>query len=928
MLPDVDMPDDVRALLPDGAIDGWLARAAAAAWNHSPFLKGLMRRRGDMLAALVGGDGPPAGIVAGLMPAALAMTAGGDAAALRRARGDVALLVALADLGGVWRLEDVTGALSDFADAAIDAAIGAAMAERGAPNRGMVALALGKLGSRELNYSSDVDLILLHEPDLIPRRSHEDPDEAAVRIARRAVALLNDLTPDGYVARVDLRLRPASEITPMSLSLAAAENYYQSEAETWERLAFVRARAVGGDMALGETFLRQIRPFVWRRNLDFTAVRDVQAVSLRIRDHFEGGQALGPGFDVKRGRGGIREVEFYTQIHQLIWGGRDETLRAPATLDGLSALVLVGRIDPDEAMMLANSYRALRTFEHRLQMRRDEQTHMVPKQAPDRAAVARLCGAADWAAVEAGLARVTQPVAVAYDRLIRAAAPAAAQLGMAVPTDAARWLKDRHPRHAKLMKTMVPLIAQWRSGIVRALKSEAARASLERILPALVDGVAAAADPPRAAVLLDRFLGAMPPAVQFLALLEANPRLIGLLTHLLGVAPTLADALARSPALFDVMLAPDAFEPLPGAAALSEELALYVGNAGFEERLDRVRRWTGERRFQLGAQLIEGRADPLAVARSLSGLADAAMDAIVPAVTARMAAAHGTLPGSAPMVLAMGRYGGGMLTHASDLDLIYLFQAPDVEGAVSDGATPLTANRWYNRWAQRLTSALSVPTAEGALYEVDTRLRPWGAKGMLMVSLESFARYQAEDAEPWEHMALTRARVVAGDAATRAAADAVIAGVLAQPRDAAILRKNIVAMRAEIAAAKPAEGALDVKLGAGGLVDLEFIVHFLQLGTPGVLTPDVAAALARLAEAGQLDATMAEALQAALAVLTRWLVVLRLVVPAGTALGERLPPAAEAVLARALGAANYQDALAELALARGQVRLAWTAMLG
>lgn len=911
-LPEIAVANDLAALLPSDASED-LRRAAATAWEQAPFLKGLLRSRAGLLARLAK-DGADAA-----MADAMALVPGGDMARLRRARGDVALVVALADLAGIWALEPVTAALSDFADAAIDAAIRAAMAERGGDGRGMVALGLGKLGSRELNYSSDVDLILLHEPDLIPRRPHEEPDEAAVRIARRAVAILGDLTADGYVARVDLRLRPASEITPMTLRMAAAENYYQSEAETWERLAFVRARAVGGDLNLGAAFLARIKPFVWRRSLDFTAVRDVQSVSLRIRDHFEGGQKLGPGFDLKRGRGGIREVEFFTQIHQLIWGGRDPALRAPATLDGLQALAKADIISSEMAETLGASYRSLRTVEHRLQMRRDEQTHMVPKLIADRRAVARLCGQADWPVVERGLAAVTAPVASAYDALIRAAAPQATP----VPADAGAWLKARHPRIAKgrFARTLAPLIGRWRSGHVRALKSETARASFERILPALVDELAVAADPERATARLDRFLEALPPAAQFLALLEANPRLVGLLGHLLGVAPTLADALVRAPALFDVMLGPDAFDPLPDATALTAELHDYIGTVGFEERLDRVRRWTGERRFQLGAQLIEGRADPLAVARSLSDLADAALDALVPAVTAQMEAAHGRVPGTAPLVLAMGRYGGGMLTHASDLDLIYLFEGEGT--AASDGAKPMTASHWYNRWAQRLTSALSVPTAEGALYEVDTRLRPWGAKGMMMVSLDNFARYEAAEAEPWEHMALTRARLVAGSAAARAAAERVIDLQLQKPREAAALKREVVAMRAEIARAKPAGGEFDVKLGPGGLVDLEFIVHYLQLATPAALSADMETALVRLAAAGRLRADEAAELQAALALLTRWLVVLRLVAPDQTTLSGGFSEAVQAVIARALGASSFAVAAAELVLARERVRLAW-----
>ncbi|MBC7504383.1 MAG: glutamine-synthetase adenylyltransferase, partial [Sandarakinorhabdus sp.] len=600
-------PADLAALLPSG-LQAPMVTAVATAWAQAPFLKGLVRSRAGVLSTIA-----EHGVDAAF---ANAMTVAADSARdvmarLRRARGDVALVVALADLAGYWPLERVTAALSDFADLSIDAAIAEALAERGAGNAGLAALALGKLGSHELNYSSDVDLILVHEPDIIPRRAHEEPGEAAVRIARRAVAMLSEMTPDGYVQRVDLRLRPASEITPISLSVVAAEHYYQSEAQTWERVAFIRARACGGDIGLGQGLLDRIRPFVWRRSLDWTAVGDIQAVSLRIRDHFDAGQRIGPGYDLKRGRGGIREVEFFTQIHQLIWGGRNPALRCPATLDGLAALAAAGHVEAGEAVRLARSYRFLRTLEHRLQMRRDEQTHAVPKFAADRAAVAALSGAADWAAAERTLVLATAPVAAAYDRLI-----AAVPNTTSIPADVAAWAKRRH---GGIARHIVPLVTRWRGGTVRALRSAAARAAFEAVLPGLIDGVATAADPAVAAARLDGFLAALPQGAQFFALLEANPRLTGLLSHLLGVAPVLADALAREPALFDVMLAPDAFDALPGPAALAAELAGFIGlAAAMEDVLDRVRRWTGERRFQLGAQLIEGRTDPLVAARSLS----------------------------------------------------------------------------------------------------------------------------------------------------------------------------------------------------------------------------------------------------------------------------------------------------------------------
>ncbi len=877
-----------------------LAEAIARAEANSPYLRGLIRRRGATLARIAA-DGFDAALAAAMaFDPALPV-----AERLRVAKADVALITALADLAGVWPLERVTAALSAFADAALDASIAAALAERGAANAGFVAIALGKLGSHELNYSSDVDLILLYDPTVIPIRPREDHADAAVRIARRVVALMADTT-GGYVFRVDLRLRPSSEATPIALPVAAAEHYYQSEAETWERTAFIRARSCAGDVTLGQAFLAAIRPFVWRRSLDYTAIRDIQAVSLRIRDHFEGGQTVGPGFDLKRGRGGIREVEFFAQVHQLIWGGRDPALRAPATLDALAALAAAGKISDDDAGVLGDAYRFLRTLEHRVQMIADAQTHAVPTVAAARAAVAGLDGG-DWRSIERDLKRHVAAVASRYDRLIAAAGEGRARVP-AAPAALATWLKT-----ARLDPGVATMIARWRSGRYRALRSDDARAAFEGLLPDLLAVLAAAGDPGHAAARLDSLLADLPAGVQFFALLAANPKLLPLLGRLLGVAPVLADALARRPALFDALLAPDSFAPLPGSDALSADLTATIGTATFEETLDCVRLWTADLRFRLGAQLVEGR-DPIGVGADLSDVADAGVAALAAAVTTDLARTHGSIPGGRLVVVALGRYGGRALSHASDLDLIYLFTGD--HAAESDGAKPLGATVWFQRAATRVTAALSVATAAGALYEVDTRLRPSGAKGLLAATVASFARYQADEAETWEHMALCRARVVAGDAADRAEVAAVIAAVLDRPRDAVRLRADVLAMRRDIVAAKPGGGGWDVKLARGGLVDVEFIVHYLQLRERTAFTPDLGAALAVLVAAGYAPA----ALVAAHVTLTRVLGVLRLVGP----LPRPVAAPVAALLAHATGTADLVGAEHEVGLAKAAVRAAWS----
>ena len=911
-LPFLAIPPELERAIP-GSPSPALATAIAHAWTYAPFLKALLRRRASTLAALIE-SGPDTAFVAAMARAA-------DAnhpvdVRLREAKADIALIVALADLAGKWPLERVTAALSDFADLAIDAAISAALAERGAMNIGLTALALGKLGSHELNYSSDVDLILLYEPDLLPRRPREEPGEAAVRIARRVVATMQDPMASGYVFRVDLRLRPSAEITPIALPVAAAEHYYQSEAETWERTAFIRARACAGDITLGTSFLEAIRPFVWRRSLDYTAIRDIKSVSLRIRDHFNAGQEVGPRFDLKRGRGGIREIEFFAQIHQLVWGGRDPALRAPATLDALAALQAAGRVTADDAALLGDSYRFLRTIEHRLQMRADEQTHAVPATAPQRLAVARLSGYGEWRDLERRLRAETRAVATRYDRLIADAGGG----GSALPSEASalgKWLRDSKIKGGP---TLLPLIERWRSGRYRALRSDEARRAFEALLPGLLRTLAAATDPLQAATRFDSFLAQLPAGLQFFALLVANPKLLPMLGRLLGITPVLADALAHRPALFDALLAADSFDPLPGLPSLHAELAAIVDHApGFEGRLDGVRRWTADRRFQLGAQLIEGQADPLRVGSDLADLADAALQVLADGVIAELTALHGAVPGCRLVVLGLGRYGGRALTHASDLDLVYLFTGQFE--AVSTGAKPLTATVWFQRAAARLTAALSVPTAAGALYEVDTRLRPSGAKGLLAVSVDSFRRYQAGEAETWEHMALTRARVVFGTAADRAEVGDSITAILRQGHDPLRLRRDVLAMRRDVEAAKPGGGLWDVKLGPGGLVDLEFLVQFLQLRDGIGLTPDLGAACRTLVDAGLVAADVA----AAHDLLTRLLSLLRLAV-VGTASAGSFAPPVKTLLSQAIGCSDFAATEAALALAKQHVREAWEAV--
>ena len=882
------------------ALEGAITRARA----HSPYLKALLAREADDLLPLLLAKGPEAALEAALRR----HDPGAPAASLRTAKAGVALTVALADLAGLWPLEAATQALARAADAAIGFALQAAFAERGVPEagqRGLAVLGLGKLGSHELNYSSDVDLIVIHDPATLPHRAQEDVDEAAVRLVRRMATLLNERTADGYAWRVDLRLRPDPDSTPPSLRIGAAEAYYQSEAMAWERSAFIRARAVAGDMALGRGFLDRLTPFIWRKSLDYSALADIRETSFRIRDHFGEVEHFGPGFDLKRGRGGIREVEFYAQVHQLIFGGREPSLRVPATLDALSALAAAGRIDAADAGQLKAAYRLLRTLEHRLQMVADQQTHAVPRGAAERKAVAGLMGADGWA----DIARATEPhvkrVGRLYDRLLDTAEgrrPAAR-----VPAerdDSARWAKAAGLADPELFAT---LLAGWRSGRPRSLRQKEAVDAFETILPDLARAIGKGREGRARLVRFDDFVKALPSGVQFWRLLVAHPPLARLLAQVLGETPLLADALARRPELIDVVIDPPA--PLTAFDEAMDELGRPQPGEPLEPLLDRVRRWTAERRFRIGLDLLEGRRPALDAARELSLMAEAALVRLQAAVTADFEERHGHVAGSELLVLALGRFGGSALTPQSDLDLVLLFTG-DFR-STSDQSPPLSAGRYFNRLGQRLIGALSAPTAEGPLYTIDTRLRPSGEQGLLVVSLDSFEAYQRQEAELWETMALTRARPVSGSASARADADKVLARLLAVPREPARVRRAALDMRKLMDAHKPPQGPWDVKLMKGGLVDLEFVVACTSLMAGTRVSPDLDLACEEVAPA----------LRGPHAFLMGLLVILRLILPADRAAAP--DRASLALLARACGKKNPAELRSELDAARKAVLQAW-----
>jgi glutamate-ammonia-ligase adenylyltransferase len=842
----------------------------------------------------------------------LALRAGGSVEArLRRQRHGLALAVALGDLAGELSLEEVTQLLSDFADKAIDQAVAAAIAERvpDAELRGFAVVAMGKLGSCELNYSSDVDLLLLFDPETFPKRSRDDPGEAAVRIGRRLIELMQKRTADGYVQRVDLRLRPSPEVTPIALPVNAAISHYESSALPWERAAFIRARAAAGDIALGQRFLDAIQPFVWRRSLDFGVVEDVRQISARIRDHYSEVAKIAPGFDLKRGRGGIREVEFFVQIEQMIHGGRDRSVRRPATLDAIAALRAAGRLEEDVANELAETYRLLRTVEHRVQMVEDAQTHLLPsdRQALDN--VARLHGLENGDALLMQLRPHVERAGELFDGLTP-------DTGTRLSNDPDILKQELKAMGFAEPKSAARHIADWRSAKARSLRSPPAMQAFEAMLPALLPAIAVGADPDRALNRLGDIVARLSSGVNFFRLLEARPVLAGLLAKILAHAPALADQLSRRPELFEGLFDASSFEMPPTAEEFAQLLAGTMRGQPYDVALDRGRRVVNERRFALGVQLIDLRRDPLQVAHGYARVAEGTLVALGHAAVGEFEQMHGRFEEGELVLLGLGRLGGCSLTHASDLDIIYLHTAPP--DTRSNGPKPLGPNDYFNRLASRVTAAMSVPTAAGPLYDVDIRLRPQGAKGMLVVSLEAFEQYQREEAWTWEHMAMCRARPVFGSAAVRERASAVIRDILCLKRDPDKIFADAKKMRAEMERHKPPRSALDVKLGPGGLVDLEFAVHVLQLTRHVGLDPRLEGALEQLA----CEGLVSENVLSAQKLLTRMLVMLRLVAP-----GD-VKPTGETwqLVALACGAASWDELLAEHDAARQSIAALWNSI--
>ncbi|MFT3989756.1 bifunctional [glutamine synthetase] adenylyltransferase/[glutamine synthetase]-adenylyl-L-tyrosine phosphorylase [Aestuariivirga sp.] len=855
--------------------------------------------------------------------------------ALRIAKARAHLLIAVADVGRAWDVDGVTRALTIFADACLQAAVkwllndavqSGKSARADIAGCGYVALAMGKHGAFELNYSSDIDLIVLFDAMENCLDPGVEPGMFFVRMTRRLVSIMQDVTEDGYVFRTDLRLRPDPRATQVAISIEAAAIYYESQGQNWERAAMIKARPAAGDLALGQEFLDRLRPYIWRKYLDFAAIADVQSLKRQIHAVKGHGTIAIHGHNVKLGRGGIREIEFFVQTQQLIAGGRNSGLRGRSTLEMLDALADAKWIAPETAAEMKEAYRFLRMVEHRIQMVNDEQSHILPTDPAAFENLARFSGFADGAAFAEKLRMTFECVQGHYARLFEDAGDLGTDTGSLVFTggeDDPETLETLTRMGFRGVSEMSATIRGWHFGRYGATRSARARELLTELMPALLTALSRTGDADHAFLAFDRFLGGLPAGVQLFSLLKANPRLLDLLATVLGTAPRLAEQLSRRPKVLDAVLDPGFFGALPTAEEMERGLRTMIPpDIPLDEAADRARVFGKEQAFRIGVRVLSETVSAANAGFAFSDLAGLLVGRLHEAATNDTAARHGVFAGGRSAVIAMGKLGGREMTAGSDLDLIVVYETA-VDADLSDGAKPLSRTQYYTRLTQRLVSAVSAPTAEGILYEVDLRLRPSGNKGPVATSLDSFRGYQKEHAWTWEKLALTRARPVCGDPQLMRALSQEIRAALCQPRDETQTRADVLDMRRLMLKEQGHGGVWDIKRTRGGLVEVEFIAQTLQLihaaKHPDILDTNTFEAVEKLAAAGILRRGEESLLRQASLLYQRVTQVLRLCVT-----GQYDPAQSPAGLNRIVASATETPdiAAAELLLAETQSRAA------
>lgn len=923
------------------AIEALLAGLA----EGSPYLWRLCRRFSDPLPAFFtqSPEETFAALLAETLAAGQAPEQGIAMRALRRAKGKMALLIALCDLGGLYDMVRTTEAITAFADACVAAALDFALreAERAGKitlhadkeardHHGLFVLALGKHGARELNYSSDIDLSIFYAPEALGAVATGDPQALAITLVKTIVKLLNEPTGDGYVQRVDLRLRPDPGMTPIAMPVDAALGYYESVGQNWERAAMIKARVVAGDAQAGAAFLHELVPFIWRKYFDYAAIADIHAMKRQIYAVKGHAEVAILGHDLKIGRGGIREIEFFVQTQQLVYGGRRPVLRGARTLDMLQALCDEGWVAQDAVHELSEAYRFLRTLEHRVQMTNDEQTQKLPRAPEDFAVLAGFAGLTPKG-LEKALLTTFRTVETYYARLFETVPGLASTAGSLVFTgveDDPETLETLKRLGFRRPDLIAETIRGWHFGRRAAITSVRAREILTDLVPGLLEAFGNASDPDGALLAFDTALVRMPAAVELLSILKNNASLRVLFAEILGTAPRLSEIVARHPHVLDVLIDPDFTRGTRLEATRARILPRLALERDYETFLERARELARAERFLLGTRVLSRVLSLDEAGEAHTGIADTFVEATFARTYGEFARTFGTVPGAEVVLLAYGKAGAREMTATSDLDLVVLYDAPP--DALSDGGRSLYASEYFARLTQRLVTALSAPMRTGTLYEIDLRLRPSGRKGTVATTLAAFTDYQSTEAEPWEHMALSRARIIAGDAPLATRVMQVQREIVMRLRAQAALRQQVAEMRALMAQSKPGKTLFDVKDHPGGLVDCEFIAQTLVLAKaaeyPDLVGLTTRQALKRVALIG-FSAAESEALCAAFALQSGVQQALRL-----TLSGEFIPGEASDVfknrLAALLNAPDFAFLVADLKAHQKTVRRLFESHIG
>jgi len=806
---------------------------------------------------------------------------------LRINRKRAALTIAAADIAEMWDGPEITQALSRFSDLGVQYAINHLLQNMAAKKflklpdehnpgdgSGLIVLGMGKLGGHELNYSSDIDLIIFFDPDVIET---DEPDQLAkgfIRLARDLVKILSERTADGYVFRTDLRLRPDPGSTPPAISVLAAETYYESIGQNWERAAMIKARPIAGDIKTGLDFLERLRPFIWRKYLDFASIQDVHSIKRQINAHRGGAEIAVEGHNVKLGRGGIREVEFFAQTQQLIWGGRLPELRTAPTSDSLNGLATAGQISQETADELINSYWYLRRVEHRLQMVDDQQTHDLPSDADGIGQIAVFLGYENGDAFRAELLRHLNCVEAHYAELFEDAPrldgtdEIKGNLIFTGADDDPETLNTIKSIGFALPEIIAETIRSWHHGRYRATSSTRAQQILTELVPVILKAFGETPEPDTAFRKFDDFLAALPAGIQLFSMFHAHPTLLNLVAEVMGSAPRLAEHLGRNPGVLDSVLQEDFFERLPDADNMDEELGIALKPSGnIEDALDIVRRWANDKRLQIGIQALRHHANWQEFGIAYSNIAEISIQHLIKHVGREFEISHGRVEGREWAILALGKVGGREMTPSSDLDLIFIYRHDD-NAEQSDGERPLHPSQYFARLSQRLINAITAPTAEGTLYEVDMRLRPSGNAGPIASHFSAFVQYHREKSWTWEHMALSRARVISGTPQLTREVEDEICNTLTKSRDPETLLQDVQEMRHRIDKEHHSDFIWEVKYIRGGLVDIEFTVQYLQLKNahqyPDILSANTGQAIQNLCGMKLLDDNHADTLANAL----------------------------------------------------------------